>query len=117
VAANVTSALGRALVLAALSDTESDEVRSARAAFWRERFQAAATLAREALNGSATDAEVGVFIERLIGPLFLRVFITGVPVTTAFLRGLVRTALATPYRSERRGAARTVVRRRQQRSH
>ena len=118
VAANITSPLGRALVLATLSEADSPEVRSAREAFWRERFQAAGNLAREALNGdrSATDAEVAAFIERLIGPLFLRVFITGAPVTTAFLRGIVRAALTARDGLERRGrgAARRTVRRRRQ---
>jgi AcrR family transcriptional regulator len=96
VAANITSPLGRALVIATLSDADSPAVRSAREAFWRARFQAAGDLVRKALAGgpSATDTQVGAFIERLIGPLFLRVFITGAPVDDAFIRAVVRTALA-----------------------
>jgi AcrR family transcriptional regulator len=95
VAGNITSPLGRALVIATLSDADSAEVRNARESFWRARFQAAGALAREALKGdrSATDAQVGAFIERLIGPLFLRVFITGAPVNDAFIRAVVRAAL------------------------
>jgi len=95
VAENITSSLGRALVIATLGEADSAEGRSAREAFWRTRFQAAADLAREALDGgrSATRAEVGAFIERLIGPLFLRVFVTGAPVNSAFIRATVRAAL------------------------
>src|SRR5262245_1176751 len=121
VTANITSPLGRALVVATLSDANSPEVRSAREAFWRERFHAAGNLAREGLNRDrpATDAEVGAFIERLIGPLFLRVFITGAPVSTAFLHSLVRAALGAREPSARRlrGAAPRIVRRNRRPSH
>src|SRR5262249_50537102 len=114
VAANITSPLGRALVIATLTEADFPEVRSARAVFWRERFHAAGNLAREALNDDrcATEGEVGTFIERLIGPLFLRVFITGAPVSTAFLRSLVRSALAARAGSQRRpSTARKTIRR------
>ena len=108
VADNITSPLGRALVVAALSEADSPEVRSAREAFWRSRFQAAGDLAREALNRgrSASRAEVGAFIERLIGPLFLRVFVTGAPVNRTLIRAVVRTALARRDGAERRRAER-----------
>ena len=87
------------------------EVQSAREAFWRTRFRAAGDLAREALNGgrSATGAEVGAFIERLIGPLFLRAFITGVPINDAFIRAIVRAALGPRDGSERRRGGRAVT--------
>jgi AcrR family transcriptional regulator len=101
VASNITSPLGRALVIATLSEADSAEVRSAREAFWQTRFHAAANLAREALDDrSATETEVGTFIERLIGPLFLRVFITGAPIDNAFIRATVGAAL-TPLRKAR----------------
>jgi len=104
VAANITSPLGRALVIATLNEADSPEVHSAREAFWRARFQAAGDLAREALDGgrAVTDTQVGALLERLIGPLFLRVFITGAPVTQAFIRALVRAALAAREAPKRR---------------
>jgi AcrR family transcriptional regulator len=108
VAANITSPLGWALVIATLNEADSPEVRGAREAFWRARFEAADDLAREALNDgrSASGTQVGAFIERLIGPLFLRVFITGAPVNDAFIRAIVRDALEARDRSERRLRAR-----------
>jgi AcrR family transcriptional regulator len=95
VAKSITSPLGRALVISTLSEADSAQVRSARETFWRARFQAAADLAREALVGDRppTAAQVRAFIERLIGPLFLRAFITGTPVSKAFIRSIVRSAL------------------------
>jgi hypothetical protein len=77
---------------------------------WRGRFDAAGNLAREALyrGRSATGADVGAFIEGLRGPLFLRVYITGARVDTAFLRSVVRAALGARGRParRRRGVAR-----------
>jgi AcrR family transcriptional regulator len=109
VAANITSPLGRALVLATMSEADSADVQSAREAFWRARFHAARDLVREALDGRpATDAQIGAFIERLVGPLYLRVFVTGAPVEARYIRDLVRSALATradaPRRRKRRRA-------------
>jgi AcrR family transcriptional regulator len=104
VAANITSPLGRALVIATLSEADSSAVHGAREAFWRARFQAAGDLVRKALPGgrSATGTQVSAFIERLIGPVFLRVFITGAPVNDAFIRGVVRAVLAAPVGRARR---------------
>lgn len=95
VADNITSLLGRALVIATLNEAGDPDVRDAREAFWRHRFHAAGDLVRAAIaDGHAPDeTEVQLFIERLIGPLFLRVFITGAPVDDKFIRSTVRTAL------------------------
>jgi AcrR family transcriptional regulator len=94
VADNITSPLGRALVIATLNAEDDPDVRKSRDEFWRERFQATGDLVRAATkdaDGSVSD--VNIFIERLIGPLFLRVFITGAPVDDAFIRNTVRSAL------------------------
>ena len=95
VAGSIMSPLGRALVLATFNEADDPDVRTARQEFWRLRFQAASDLIRAATkDGHASgDSDVQLFIERLIGPLFLRVFITGAPVDDAFIRLTVRTAL------------------------
>jgi AcrR family transcriptional regulator len=91
VAANVTSPLGHALVLATLNQANDTQVREARADFWLHRFQAASELVRSAA-GEATNPDS--IIERLIAPVFLRAFITGAPIDEAFIRETVRAALA-----------------------
>ena len=95
VADNITSPLGRALVIATLNAAEDPDVGEARDAFWRHRFQATGDLIRGAMKDghSATASEVTEFIERLIGPLFLRVFITGAQVDDGFIRDTARAAL------------------------
>ena len=95
VADNITSPLGRALVIATLNAEDDPDVRKSRDEFWRERFQAAGDLIRAVTkDGHGSDtSDVNIFIERLIGPLFLRVFITGAPVDDGFIRNTVRSAL------------------------
>jgi AcrR family transcriptional regulator len=94
VADNITSHSGRALVIATLNAADDPDVREARDEFWRERFHAANDLIRAATNDhDSDDSYVQRFIERLIGPLFLCVFITGAPVDDAFIRDTVRAAL------------------------
>jgi hypothetical protein len=95
VADNITSPVGRALMIATINAVDDPEVRKARDEFWRERFQAAADLVQAAMdNGqSFSAADVQLFSERLIAPLYLRVFVTGGPVDDAFIRDNVRAAL------------------------
>jgi AcrR family transcriptional regulator len=94
VAENITSPVGRALVIATLNGADDAEVREARDEFWRGRFEAARDLVRAAINdGILSDSEVDAFIERLVAPLYLRVFITGMPVDDAFIREMVTRAL------------------------
>ncbi len=95
---NITSPLGRALVIATLNAADDPEVREARAAFWRHRFQAAGDLIRAAMadGRSFADADVESFIERLVGPLYLRIFITGAQVDDKFIRDIVRAARLAP---------------------
>ena len=92
---NITSPLGRALVIATLDRGDDQDVVEARAAFWKHRFRAAGDLVRAAIGdgGAFSDADVDSFIERLVGPLYLRVFITGSPVDDEFIRDTVRSAL------------------------
>ncbi|MEX0800837.1 MAG: TetR/AcrR family transcriptional regulator [Dehalococcoidia bacterium] len=98
VAEYVTSPIGRALVIASLSEADDPEVREAREDFWRHRFQAARDLIGAAAGGGSSSLDAGVdgLIERLIAPLFLRAFITGAPLDGPFIRDTVRAALRVP---------------------
>jgi AcrR family transcriptional regulator len=97
VAKNVTSPLGRALVIATLTAEDDREVQKARDVFWRHRFAAARDLIRTAVDGGEPidDAEADRLIERLVGPVYLRVFVTGAPVDAAFISDTVRAVLRT----------------------
>jgi AcrR family transcriptional regulator len=92
---NITSPVGQALVIATLNAADDPNVRKARDEFWRERFQAAGKLVRAAMmdRHDYGDSEVQYLTERLIAPLYLRVFITGAPVNGSFIRQTVRAAL------------------------
>jgi AcrR family transcriptional regulator len=95
VADSITSPLGRALVIASINASDDPEVREAKGAFWRHRFEATRAFVREAIRGTGVDdgSDVDLFIERLVGPLYLRVFITGAPVDDRFIRKTVSAAL------------------------
>jgi AcrR family transcriptional regulator len=92
---SITSPLGRALVIASINASDDPEVREAKGAFWRHRFEATRDFVREAIRGAGLDegSDVDLFIERLVGPLYLRVFITGAPVDDRFIRRTVSAAL------------------------
>jgi AcrR family transcriptional regulator len=95
VAANISSPIGRALVLSTLADPATQQVDRARVAFWAHRFDAARPLIRSALGQRrVTASETDEFVEMLIGPLFLRVFVTGERVDRAYIRHVVSRALA-----------------------
>ena len=95
VAENITSPPGRALVVATLNAADDPDVQRARDEFWRERFQAAGELILAAMRNSNSliDSDVQLFTERLIAPLYLRLFITGAPLDETFIRATVRAAL------------------------
>jgi len=95
VAENITSPLGRALVISTLNEADDPDVRRARDTFWQHRFEAASDLIRAATKSGrfSSGLDVDFFIERLIGPLYLRVFITGAPVDRRFIRDTVAAAL------------------------
>ena len=95
VADNITSPVGRALVIATLNAADDPDVRQARDEFWRERFQAAGDFVRIAMKAGQeySDSDVQLLTERLIAPLYLRVFVTGAPVDDAFIRDTVLSAL------------------------
>jgi AcrR family transcriptional regulator len=90
---NITSPFGRALVIATLRDAENTDARAARDEFWGTRFRAAREFIRRVMDDGRPDAEVDAFVERLVAPLYLRVFITGAPVGDGFIRETVRAAL------------------------
>jgi AcrR family transcriptional regulator len=92
VADYVTSPLGQALVIAALNESHDPEVRQARAAFWDTRFAAVRDLVRSA-TGCEAD-EVDEVTERLIGPVFLRAFVTGVGIDEGFVERTVDAVLS-----------------------
>ncbi len=96
VAENITSPIGRALVLATLNERNDSRVREARADFWRTRFDAARPLVRSAMEDaqSADDAAVDAVIEQLIAPLYLRAFFTDAPLDEAFIERTVRAAVS-----------------------
>jgi AcrR family transcriptional regulator len=93
IAANITSPLGRALVIATMEPAGRGA--TAKEAFWTHRFKAAEGLIRSALTPGASKEDVDAFTERLIGPVYLRVFVTGKGVDGRYIQRLVRTALAT----------------------
>jgi AcrR family transcriptional regulator len=102
VAASISSPLGQALVIATLNEAHDPELRRTRDEFWRHRFDAARELVGAAIAAGllpeGTDADA--VIERLIGPVFLRVFITGAAVDEAFIHATVGAAI----RREGRGS-------------
>jgi AcrR family transcriptional regulator len=107
VADNITSPLGHALVVATLNDADDPDVTRARDDFWHERFQAAEELVRSASESTGGVVVAEGLIERLIGPLFLRVFITGAPVDDTFIRNTVRASLCLSGRDTPAGATAT----------
>lgn len=84
VAANIGSEGGsrrsRSIVAAA---TTSDELTRAMQAFWAERLAASATIAERAIERGELppEADPNLIIESLIGPLWIRLLLTGEPIT------------------------------------
>jgi AcrR family transcriptional regulator len=101
VADYITAPIGQALVIATLNEAHYPEVKRARAAFWGHRFEAARGVVRSAVqHGRALDdANVDTVIEQLIGPLFLRAFVTGAPIDKTFIERTASAALHLATRS------------------
>ena len=84
VAANIGSEAGarqsRSIVAAAAG---SDELNEAMQSFWAERFAGATTIVARAVERGElpTSADPDLLIELLIGPLWVRLLLTGQPVT------------------------------------
>jgi AcrR family transcriptional regulator len=93
VAANITSPLGRALLIATLEPAGSPPASQAKDTFWKQRFEAADGLIRSLLGQRSSKEDVDAFIERLIGPIYLRVLVTGKDVDASYIRRLVRSAV------------------------
>jgi AcrR family transcriptional regulator len=95
VADYISSPIGQALVIAALNEAADPQVRQARIEFWKGRFEAAGELitsvAESGRAGGALDVEA--VIEHLIGPLFLRAFVTGAPLDQGFIERTARTGV------------------------
>jgi AcrR family transcriptional regulator len=91
VADNITSPIGQALLIAAMSEMNDIEVLHQRSGFWKHRFQAAGDLIRSAAKDgqSAGDLDVDAVIEHLIGPVHLRALITGTPIDRDFIEKTV----------------------------
>jgi AcrR family transcriptional regulator len=101
VAANISSPIGRALVLATLRPSDEPvDLGDVRHRFWDERFaRAQARIDRAIESGDLPpDTDSAVLVEALVSPLFFRTFVRGEPVGDRYLRGLVGTVLtsATP---------------------
>lgn len=58
-------------------------------AFWRRRRGIAAPLVRDVLGPEATDDEVALQLDRLLGPIYMRLMFTGDEITDEFLWNLV----------------------------
>lgn len=92
VAHNVTSPLGRALLLATARHSETAEPVVVRTRFWNERF----TLAAERLERAKqvgelpADTDAALLVEALISPIHFRALISGAPITPRFLRSVMR---------------------------
>lgn len=98
VAANVTTPIGRALVLATLqTGHEADDASSLRHRFWDERFERVRTRLDHARQAGQLPADIDgvLLVEALVSPIFFRTFIRGEPVDARYLRSLVHTVLDT----------------------
>jgi AcrR family transcriptional regulator len=95
VAENATSPIGQALVIGALNESVDPQVIRERASFWEHRFHAAGDLIRSAMNDGSpgNPSDVDAIIEHLIGPVFLRAFVTGRPIDRSFIKRTVRAAV------------------------
>jgi AcrR family transcriptional regulator len=93
VAANVTSPVGGALVVATMrTSDEAREPASVRHRFWDERFdRARMRLERAKKDGELSpDVDTELVVETLVSPIFFRTFVRGEPVDDDFLLSLVR---------------------------
>jgi AcrR family transcriptional regulator len=93
VADNVTSPLGRALLIGtARTDVESPEAEALRKRFWQARFASATQRLEHAKQAGQlppeTDTEL--LLETLVAPIHFRALTTGAVIDDRFLRSLMR---------------------------
>jgi AcrR family transcriptional regulator len=86
----------RALIAMAFGSVDSPEVDRTQSTYWKSRVEQQQAmfdraLARGEINAATDTAEI---IERAIGPLYFRYFVTRRPITTPFLKKLVDFVLA-----------------------
>lgn len=97
VAANIGSSVGgkmsRTMVAAAMT---SDEVAAQAPRFWSERIHLAQAIIDKAIARGelGTDVDGNVVIESLIGPLYVRLLLTGEPITRRFADEVARLVAA-----------------------
>ncbi|MFJ3222659.1 TetR/AcrR family transcriptional regulator [Streptomyces sp. NPDC086783] len=83
------SAQGRALLR--LSVERDDMLDDCRTGYWRDRLERAAVMVRRGVERGelAEDADAGLVVEAISGPLFTRVLLSGAPLDETLVRGLV----------------------------
>jgi AcrR family transcriptional regulator len=91
VARNVTSPLGRALLIATARAAEQAESDAVRKRFWDERFRLAAErLERAKATGQLPpQADAAILVEALVSPIHFRALISGAPINDRFLRSVM----------------------------
>jgi AcrR family transcriptional regulator len=97
VIANITSPPGEELLRTLLSDAARiTEITVAGRAFWNERFSLTAAIIRRGIDRGELppDTDTDFLIEILIAPLYLRLLVTGQPLTTEYADRVVDWAIA-----------------------
>jgi AcrR family transcriptional regulator len=91
VARNVTSPLGRALLIATARAGERTEPDAVRKRFWDERFRLAAERLERAKNSGQLppQADAAILVEALVSPIHFRALISGAPINDRFLRSVM----------------------------
>jgi AcrR family transcriptional regulator len=86
----------RLLAALAAARTEDPELQELTTAFWRTRFDAVASLFRDAApDTNATPERIDRAIETLIAPLYFRALLSGQPIDDRLIEDSIATALAT----------------------
>ncbi|NEY33783.1 TetR family transcriptional regulator [Streptomyces sp. PRKS01-65] len=87
------TAQGRALLR--LSVERDDTLDDRRGPYWSDRLERAGVMVRRGVERGelAADADPGLLIEAVSGPLFVRVLLSGAPLDEALVAGLVDLAL------------------------
>jgi hypothetical protein len=93
VARNVTSPLGRALLIATARAAEQAEPDAVRKRFWDERFRLAAERLERAKTAGQLppQADAAILVEALVSPIHFRALISGAPINDRFLRSVMCT--------------------------
>jgi AcrR family transcriptional regulator len=97
VIANITSPPGEELLRTLLSDAARiTEITVAGRAFWNERFSLIAAIIRRGIDRGELppDTDTDFLIEVLIAPLYLRLLVTGQPLTPEYADRVVDWAIA-----------------------